>query len=193
MWFRNDFRMDDNPALREACKHSDEVHAVYIYSQKQNQKHNEANCKTEFFIENLKVLESELSKINIPITIINSNGFKDNSKIIYDYVQNQSLHKVFWNKQFGVDEESRDKGVQELLEINNIDCFSYDAQVLFPAGTFKTGEGKPYSVFTPFKKKCKISFLVRLPIMIIICLRGLLSPEVLVYKKLTEFAISFFL
>ena len=33
MWFRNDLRMDDNPALRAACKSSDEVHAVYIYSQ----------------------------------------------------------------------------------------------------------------------------------------------------------------
>ena len=54
VWFRNDLRMDDNPALREACKSSHEVHAIYIYSQNQNQKHNEANCKTEFFIENLK-------------------------------------------------------------------------------------------------------------------------------------------
>ena len=56
MWFRNDLRMDDNPALRAACKSSDEVHAVYLYSQSQNDKHNEANCKTEFFIENLKSL-----------------------------------------------------------------------------------------------------------------------------------------
>ena len=36
VWLRNDLRMDDNPALREACKLSEEVHAIYIYSQKQN-------------------------------------------------------------------------------------------------------------------------------------------------------------
>ena len=53
VWLRNDLRMDDNPALREACKLSEEVHAIYIYSQNQNKEHNEANCKTEFFIENL--------------------------------------------------------------------------------------------------------------------------------------------
>ena len=82
MWFRNDLRMDDNPALREACKSSDEVHAIYIYSQNQNKKHNEGNCKTEFFIENLKVLESKLSNINIPLNIIHSEGFKDNSEVI---------------------------------------------------------------------------------------------------------------
>mgnify|MGYP001372383274 FL=1 len=43
--------------------------------------------------------------------------------------------------------------LQELLTINDINFSTYDAQVLFPAGTFKTGEGKPYSVFTPFKKR----------------------------------------
>ena len=54
VWLRNDLRMDDNPALREACKLSEEVHAIYIYSQNQNKEHNEANCKIDFFIENLK-------------------------------------------------------------------------------------------------------------------------------------------
>ena len=36
MWFRNDLRIDDNPALKNACIESDEVHAIYIFSSKQN-------------------------------------------------------------------------------------------------------------------------------------------------------------
>ena len=153
MWFRNDLRMDDNPALREACKSSDEVHAIYIYSQNQNQKHNQANCKTEFFIENLKVLGDELSKINIPLTIINSEGFKDNSDIIFDYMQNHSLHKVLWNNQFGFDESERDESVKIYLKSKNIAFESFDEQVVFAPGSIMTGEGKPYSVFTPFKRR----------------------------------------
>ena len=153
MWFRNDLRMDDNPALREACKSSEEVHAIYIYSQNQNQKHNEANCKTEFFIENLKVLESDLSKINIPLNIINSEGFRDNSEVISSYVENHSLDKVFWNNQFGVDEIERDIAVQENLKSKNIEFENFDEQVVFAPGSILTGEGKPYSVFTPFKRR----------------------------------------
>ena len=65
VWLRNDLRMDDNPALREACKLSEEVHAIYIYSQKQNKEHNEANCKVDFFIENLKDLTKSLSKVPV--------------------------------------------------------------------------------------------------------------------------------
>ena len=153
MWFRNDLRMDDNPALKEACKSSCEVHAIYIYSQNQNHKHNEANCKTEFFIENLKILESQLSKINIPLTIITSEGFKDNSEIIYSYIQNNSLDKVFWNNQFGVDESIRDESVQNFLKIKKIEFENFDEQVVFAPGSILTGEGNPYSVFTPFKRR----------------------------------------
>ena len=153
VWFRNDFRMDDNPALRSACSQSEEVHGVFIYSENQFKLHNESNCKIEFIIENLKTLEQSLNKINIPLTVISSNGFDEDPKKILDLVKERSITCIHWNNQFGIDEESRDKKAKELLETNNISCFSYDAQTLFPAGTFKTGEGKPYSVFTPFKKR----------------------------------------
>ena len=153
VWFRNDLRMDDNPALRAACSQSKEVHGVYIYSKNQLELHNEANSKIEFIIENLKSLEKSLNKINIPLTVISSDGFNEDPKKILNLLNERSITDVYWNNQFGIDEELRDKKVEELLTYNNIKSFSYDSQTLFPAGTFKTGEGKPYSVFTPFKKK----------------------------------------
>ena len=153
VWLRNDLRMDDNPALREACKLSEEVHALYIYSQKQNKEHNEANCKIDFFIENLKDLSKSLSKVNIPLTIIDSDGFNDNPEIIKKYIELNSIEKIFWNNQFGEDEINRDESVKDLLQNSNIEIKTFDEQVVFEPGSILTGEGKPYSVFTPFKRK----------------------------------------
>tara|TARA_Y200000002_G_scaffold156012_1_gene128994 strand:- start:1441 stop:2856 length:1416 start_codon:yes stop_codon:yes gene_type:complete len=153
MWFRNDLRMDDNPALRNACIESDEVHAIYIFSTKQNELHNEANCKIEFIIENLKNLDKELSKINIPLTVIDSNGFDDNSDIIVNLIKERSLKKVFWNNQFGKDEQKRDELASIFFNKNDIEFSTYDEKVVYSPGSIRTGEGKPYSVFTPFKKK----------------------------------------
>ena len=153
VWFRDDLRVDDNPALRAACSQSKEIHGVYIYSKNQLELHNEANSKIEFIIENLKSLEKSLNKINIPLTVISSDGFNEDPKKILNLLNERSITNLHWNNQFGIDEQSRDKKVEELLIDNNINSFSYDSQTLFPAGTFKTGEGKPYSVFTPFKKK----------------------------------------
>tara|TARA_X000000368_G_scaffold152107_1_gene119852 strand:+ start:3582 stop:4997 length:1416 start_codon:yes stop_codon:yes gene_type:complete len=162
VWFRNDLRTDDNPALRAACFQSEEVHGVFIYSNNQMKLHNEANCKIEFIIENLKSLEKSLSELNIPLTIISSDGFYDNPKKIYNLINERSITNIYWNNQFGEDEGLRDKKVKELLKKNNINYASYDDQVVFPAGTFKTVEGKPYSVFTPFKKRWVDNFNIDL-------------------------------
>ena len=62
VWLRNDLRMDDNPSLKQACIESDEVHCIYIHSSEQTALHNEANCKIEFIIENLKSLNKSLNE-----------------------------------------------------------------------------------------------------------------------------------
>ena len=54
IWFRNDLRIDDNPAMRAACDNSAEVQAVFLYSKEQLRKHNESNVKIDFLIKNLK-------------------------------------------------------------------------------------------------------------------------------------------
>ena len=153
VWFRNDLRMDDNPALRAACAESEEVHAAYIYSNNQMELHNEASCKIELMIANLKSLEKSLNELNIPLTILDSDRMNHDPSIMLKLINERKISHVYWNNQFGIDEESRDIEFQELLKVNNINYSTYDAQVLFPAGTFRTGEGKPYSVFTPFKKR----------------------------------------
>ena len=153
VWLRSDLRMDDNPALRNACIASDEIYCIYIFSKEQIKVHNEANCKIEFVISNLKNLSISLEKINIPLTIIDSEGFRDNPSKILDFVNEKSISKVYWNKMFGADESKRDEEVQKTLSENGIENETFDDQVVYSPGTIKTKEDKPYSVFTPFKRR----------------------------------------
>ena len=153
VWLRNDLRMDDNPSLKQACIESDEVHCIYIYSPEQIELHNEANSKVEFIINNLKDLNKSLKEFNIPLTIISSKGFNDNAEKIIETIKKRSITKIFWNNVFGADEQKRDSDVKQVLQTNNINYETFDDQVVFAPGTIKTGENKPYSVFTPFKRR----------------------------------------
>ena len=54
---------------------------------------------------------------------------------------------------FGTDENNRDQEVQKILTNNNIEHETFDDQVVYSPGTIKTKEDKPYSVFTPFKRR----------------------------------------
>ena len=158
IWFRNDLRLDDNPSLREACKNSSELHAIFLYSYDQLEKHNEANVKIDFLIKNLQCLNVSLQKLNIPLTIINSEGFEQDPDIILNLAKERNVEKVFINKQFGSDEQNRDKRARELLNASNIKTEFFNDQIVYEAGSIRTGQDNPYSVFTPFKRKWVESF-----------------------------------
>ena len=158
IWFRNDLRLDDNPSLREACKNSSELHAIFLYSHDQFEKHNEANVKIDFLIKNLQCLNVSLQKLNIPLTIINSEGFEQDPDIILNLAKERNVEKVFINKQFGNDEQNRDKRARELLNAANIKTEFFNDQIVYEAGSIRTGQDNPYSVFTPFKRKWVESF-----------------------------------
>ena len=153
VWFRSDLRLQDNPALRNAFEQAKNVHAVFIFSNNQLKKHNEANVKIDFLKSNLFLLEEKLDKLNVPLTIIDSDGFNNDASLIEQFIEKKNIKKVFWNNQFGEDEAIRDKLVKILLDKKNIDYETYNDQIIYEPGFLKTGQGLPYSVFTPFKRK----------------------------------------
>ena len=158
VWFRNDLRLLDNPALRNAFKQARNLHAIFIFSNNQLKKHNEANVKIDFLISNLFLLEEKLKKLNVPLTIIDSDGFYNDASLIEQFIEKKSIKKVFWNNQFGEDEATRDKLVKTLLGKKNIDYETYNDQIIYEPGFLKTAQGLPYSVFTPFKRKWMENF-----------------------------------
>jgi deoxyribodipyrimidine photo-lyase len=153
VWFRSDLRLEDNPALRNAFENSRKVHAIFIFSNKQLQKHNEANVKIDFIINNLFLLEKKLAELNVPLTIIESNGFENDASLIGKFIEKKNIEKAFWNNQFGEDEAVRDNLVKSELDSKNIKVSTFNDQIVYEPGFLKTGQGLPYSVFTPFKRK----------------------------------------
>ena len=153
VWLRTDLRLEDNPALKKACSSNDEVQAIYIFSKNQLASHNEASVKIDFLVNNLFSIEKSLSEINIPLTILNTNGFDEDPKLIKDLCSKRNIDQVYWNKQFGEDESNRDAIVSELLKKNKIEVESFYDSVVYKPGLLTTGMGTPYTVFTPFKRK----------------------------------------
>jgi deoxyribodipyrimidine photo-lyase len=153
VWFRSDLRLEDNPALRNAFENSKKVHAIFLFSKKQLEKHNEASVKIDFIIKNLTLLEKKLTELNVPLTIIKSDGFDNDASLIEEFIDKKNIDKAFWNNQFGEDEAIRDTQVKNCLESKNITVKIFNDQTVYEPGSLKTGQGLPYSVFTPFKRK----------------------------------------
>ncbi|MDA9660094.1 deoxyribodipyrimidine photo-lyase [Pseudomonadota bacterium] len=153
IWFRSDLRIDDNPALNAALSSCDEVLAIYIFSQSQWEIHNESNIKQEFLFNNLIQLKESLANLNIPLTAINTNSYKSLPQDLSLFAVEQKIDHVFCNNEFGFNEMARDQNSKEFLKKSNIQFSSFNDQVIYKPGFLKTGQGKPFSVFTPFKRR----------------------------------------
>jgi deoxyribodipyrimidine photo-lyase len=153
VWLRADLRLDDNPALNAAIKECDEVLAIYIFSQYQWETHNESNVKHEFLLSNLKKLQESLQKLNIPLLAINSDSYKTLPKDLSMFAAKHKIDHVFCNNEYGFNETLRDLNSSALLSKKNIQFSAFNDQVIYQPGFLKTGQGKPFSVFTPFKRR----------------------------------------
>ena len=153
LWLRSDLRMDDNPALRSAFEECDEVAVLYLYSANQLRLHNESNIKIDFIIRNLKIIGKKLSELNSSLIIHNSNGFNHDPELVNSFVIKNNIEKIYINSQFGIDETSRDEETKSLLKINKVEIDYFNDQIIYKPGFLKTGQGNPFSVFTPFKRR----------------------------------------
>jgi len=153
IWFRSDLRLDDNPALINAMKDCQEVIGIYIFSAEQWNLHNESNVKHEFLVNNLTDLEKSLNNLNIPLITINSLNYGSVPADLCSFATQQQINHVFWNHEFGINESARDIQASRILNQKGMAVSSYQDQVIYEPGFLKTGQGKPFSVFTPFKRR----------------------------------------
>ena len=149
IWFRNDLRLDDHPALYHACQQAGPVRAVYIATPKQWQKHHEAPAKLAFRSAALHSLTQQLSALGIPLELLQAHDYRDVASCLADYCQRHQVKAVYFNQEIPLDEQLRDKQVVETLGAVNVSCHQFNADLLVPQSIMNQ-QGKAYRVFTPW-------------------------------------------
>lgn len=153
LWFRNDLRLDDNPALSEACRRSDEgVVAVYVMTPKQWKQHDWAPVKVEFVRRTLAELSQSLAAKNIALRILAVPDYERVPSAIVELAKEHGCDALFYNEEYEVNEDRRDDAVSDLFEDEVGEVCSFTDQCVFKPGTVRTGEGNFYTVFSPFKR-----------------------------------------
>lgn len=151
MWFRNDLRLQDNPALTHACKQQTPTIAVFCWAPAQWQSHGLGLRKIDFIRRTLIELERDLQALNIPLQIINAE-FKNTPQKLKTLCQQHQIKAVFWNREYELNETLRDDAVRETLNRSQVDVHTFDDQVLLPPEYIQTQQKAVYGVFTPYKK-----------------------------------------
>ncbi|KAJ3125953.1 hypothetical protein HK098_008033 [Nowakowskiella sp. JEL0407] len=155
-WFRSDLRLSDNPGLYEASKLSRTIKrplvSFYIFSPTEWVSHDYSAVRADFHLRNLIDLKSSLSKLNIPLMVFTSTSAKNVDEIIEKVVADFSIQHVYWNIEYEVDEAKRDARIKKKLEKLGVTVKEHHDQCVVKPDMLSTKQGKPYSVYTPFKK-----------------------------------------
>ncbi|WP_154222341.1 cryptochrome/photolyase family protein [Marinicella rhabdoformis] len=153
VWFRNDLRLADNPALWHALETGKPVLAVYCDCQSQHQQHHESELKVQFRQAHVFDLSERLKCRGIELKVLNCDDFSSVPKQLQALWQSKKIEKLFYNRNYLVNESDRDDAVSKLAEEDGVEIHHYDANYLLPPETIRKNDGSMYHVFTPYKNK----------------------------------------
>lgn len=153
VWLRTDLRTEDNPALLAACDRGPTL-AVFICSPGQWAEHDEADCKVDFWLRSLTVLQQQLAELNIPLLVRETSHWAHVPDTLRALCQEHEVNAVHCNEEYGVNERQRDRATRECLEACGVSFNSYLDQSLFAPGTVMTRTGGYYQVFGQFRRAC---------------------------------------
>jgi deoxyribodipyrimidine photo-lyase len=154
VWLRNDLRIEDNPALHNACK-TGNCCCVFVINPEQWQIHNDAAIKLDFIYRRLKSLQTELSAINMPLKIIHISNYQETPKALLELASNTGAKGLWFNYEYPLNESLRDKAVTEAFENAEIKTHAFHGDVFHQPGSVKTQNDTIYHVFTPFARQWK--------------------------------------
>lgn len=150
VWFRDDLRLHDHPALYAASLRNEPLQAIYFVTPRQWKKHDLAPIKADLMERQLNQLGAELAVLGIPLTVLTVDDYQQLPQVLLNICQQQHITQLFVNRDIGEYELQRDLAVQQQCDAANIHVQWFDARCVFAPGTVLTGSKEMFKVFTPF-------------------------------------------
>jgi len=146
IWFRQDLRLSDNPALLHACHEGYDIIPIYILDDENAGKHKRGAASKFWLHQSLKSLNQSFDN-----KIIFRNG--DAREIIPALIEETGANAVFWNRCYEPWRIARDKIIKDGLKDNDIEIQSFNGSLLWEPWEVAKKDGTPYKVFTPYYRK----------------------------------------
>ena len=146
LWFRQDLRLQDNPALRHAVQNGYSIVPVYILDDDNAGPWKMGGASRWWLHQSLEALNAELNG-----RMVFRSG--DAKTILPALIEETGAGAVFWNRCYEPWRIERDKEIKQNLKEDGIDVETFNASLLWEPWTVSKDDGTPYKVFTPYYRK----------------------------------------
>ena len=152
MWFRSDLRTHDNPALAAALAAGPTL-ACFIVSEAQWQAHDVGAPRLAFLQRCLVALRERLAALRVPLLIVRADTFAEAPGAIAGLLERHGCRALHFNAEYPLNERKRDSAVRRACAAQGASVHGLDGSLVLPPGQVLTGNGDPYTVFTPFSRR----------------------------------------
>ncbi|MFC4352698.1 cryptochrome/photolyase family protein [Fodinicurvata halophila] len=148
VWFRQDLRLADNPALRTAVDRGGPVIPLFVLEDA-DAGHRAPGGAGRWWLHGALAALAEALKTH-GAQLVLRRGPAD--RVLTDVVRESGAGAVFWNRCYEPWRIARDTRIKRQLQDDGIEVDSFNAALLFEPWTVATGSGTPFKVYTPFWK-----------------------------------------
>ena len=146
VWFRQDLRVADNPALDAASESGQPILPIYILDDESADAWRMGAASRWWLHQSLASLDRSLDG--------HLRFFAGSAAaILPKLAANVGAAGVAWNRCYEPWRIARDRDIKRALAADGIDVESFNGSLLFEPQTVMKKDGTPYKVFTPFYRK----------------------------------------
>lgn len=146
VWFRQDLRLADNPALHAAVASKRPLVVVYILDDNTSGEWKLGSASRWWLHHSLTALAKDVAKRGAALTLRRGKV----EPVLKALIKETGAAAIYWNRVYEPYAVARDTALKDGFAKAGIDAVSCNGALLNEPWTVKTKTGEPFKVFTPF-------------------------------------------
>ena len=148
IWFRDDLRLRDHPALQAALERGYAVLPVYVHAPHEEGDWAPGAASDAWRARSLAALDASLRERGNRLHCVQG----DSLDALRRMAQASGAEAVFWNRRYEPAIEARDTAIKRALRDGGLHAESFNGALLREPWDVETRQGDPYKVFSAFWK-----------------------------------------
>lgn len=157
VWFRQDLRLSDNPALAAAAAAGRPVVPIFVLDEESPGLRPLGGASRWWLHGSLSSLAVDLERRGLSLGLRRGPA----PTVLRGVARETGASRVAWNRCYDPGTRARDEAVEGVLGEDGVEARSYGGSLLLEPWEIGTRQGAPYKVFTPFWRR--LQELYRLP------------------------------
>ncbi|MCB1624047.1 MAG: deoxyribodipyrimidine photo-lyase [Pseudomonadales bacterium] len=150
VWFRQDLRLSDNPALAAAVASRQAIIPLYCLDDAGGGDWSAGGAQRWWLHQSLAALDESLRRRGSQLIVRRGTS----REIIAELIEETGADALYWNRRYEPASSAQDTVIKAALEARGLKVVSCNGRLLNEPWKIRNRSGKPFQVFTPFWRHC---------------------------------------